>query len=342
MIRFDCDYATGAHPSILQRLSECNLEENPGYGMDSHCDQAGTLLRNLCQAPDADVHFLVGGTQTNTTVIAACLRPYQGVICAQSGHINVHESGAIESTGHKVLALPSRDGKITAQQIDQFCQTHWDDPACVHVVEPAMVYLSHPTEFGTVYTRQELEEIRSVADRWGLTLYVDGARLVYGLAASDLTLPDLANICDLFYLGGTKAGALFGEALVISNDTLKTGFRHMMKQRGSMLAKGWLLGIQFEVLLSEGRYLQIGRKAVDQAQRMQQAFTEKGWPLYVPAQTNQLFLTIPDKDLAALEDRYAWCFWEKPDADHTTVRFCTTWSTKDSDIQTLIQDIRAL
>lgn len=342
MFRFECDYATGAHPKVLEKLVATNLEECPGYGVDDHCGRARTMLKELCQAPDADIHFLVGGTQANTTVIAAALRPHQGVVCAHSGHIAVHESGAIESTGHKVLTVPSDDGKLTGRQIADFCQAHYDDPTAEHTVQPAMVYISHPTELGTVYTREELESIREACDRYGLTLFVDGARLVYGLAASDLTLPDLARLTDVFYLGGTKAGTLFGEAVVITQAALKRDFRYLIKQRGGMLAKGRLLGIQFEALLEDGLYLDIGRKAVEQALRLRQAFLDKGWPLLIQSPTNQQFPILPNDALAALDQNYVSCFQCKVDKDHTAVRFCTGWSTQDEAIDALIRDIEAL
>jgi threonine aldolase len=342
MIRFECDYATGGHPQVMQKLLETNLEACPGYGVDQHCDRAAQLLRELCHAPDAHVHFLVGGTQTNLTVIAAGLRPHQGVICTQMGHIHDHETGAVEAAGHKILALPSTDGKLTAQQIEELCQAHYNDPSVEHKVQPGMVYLSHPTELGTVYTRAELAAIRQVADRYRLTVFVDGARLVYGLAASDLTLPDLAQLCDAFYLGGTKAGLLFGEALVLTAPPLQADFRYLIKQRGGMLAKGRLLGVQFEALLEDGLYAEIGRRAVDQALRLRQAILDKGWPLLIDSPTNQQFPILPDKALEQLSQRYTSCFWCKPDADHTAVRFCTSWSTREEDIDTLIADIQKL
>lgn len=342
MIRFECDYANGAHPKVLEKLVETNAEETPGYGADEHCAHAAQMLKDLCQAPDADVHFLVGGTQANVTVIAAALRPHQGAVCAQSGHINVHESGAVEATGHKVLTLPSDDGKITAQQIADYVQAHYDDPTAEHTVQPGIIYISHPTESGTMYTLEELEAIRKVADRYELPLFVDGARLVYGLAASDITLPDLARLCDVFYLGGTKAGTLFGEAVVILNPALKQDFRYHIKQHCGMLAKGRLLGVQFEALLEDGLYLEIGRKAVTQALRLQKAFLDKGWPLMVRATGNQQFVIIPNEALAVLDQKYTSCFWAKVDKDHTAVRFCTSWSTTDEDVDALIADIKAL
>ena len=342
MVRFECDYAAGAHPKVLQALVDTNLEEHPGYGTDPHCDRARALLRDLCQAPDAHIHFLVGGTQTNTTVISAALRPHQGVICAQTGHINVHESGAVEATGHKVLTIPSQDGKLTAHQIAQFCQGHYDDPTAEHTVQPGLIYLSHPTELGTVYSVAELEDIRRVADQYHLTLFVDGARLVYGLAASDVTLPDLARLCDVFYLGGTKAGTLFGEAVVITQDSLKQDFRYLIKRHGGLLAKGRLLGVQFEALLEDGLYLDIGRRAVVQAMRLRQGFLDKGWPLLANSPTNLQFPVLPDHAAAALSQRYSFSLQSKPDPTHTAVRFCVSWSTRDEDIDALLSTIRAL
>lgn len=342
MIRFECDYSTGAHPKVLEKLLSTNLEACPGYGTDSHCARAAQLLRDLCQAPEADVHFLVGGTQTNMTVIAAALRPHQGVICAQTGHINVHETGAVEATGHKVLPIPSQDGKLTAGAIDQLCRAHYEDVTAEHQVQPGMIYLSHPTELGTLYTRAELEEIRAVADRYQLKLFVDGARLVYGLAASDITLPDLARLCHVFYLGGTKAGLLFGEAVVISDPALKQDFRYLIKQRGGMLAKGRLLGVQFEALLEDGLYLEIGRQVVDQALRLQKAFLDKGWDLMIQSPTNQQFPILPNSALEALEGKYSWEVWGLPGEAYTAVRFCTGWSTSDQDVDALIADLQPL
>lgn len=302
----------------------------------------GPLLRDLCRAPDAHIHFLVGGTQANTTVISAALRPHQGAICAQTGHINVHESGAVEATGHKVLTISSQDGKLTARQIAQFCQAHYDDPTAEHTVQPGLIYLSHPTELGTVYSIAELEDIRRVADQYHLTLFVDGARLVYGLAASDVTLPDLARLCDVFYLGGTKAGTLFGEAVVITQDSLKQDFRYLIKRHGGMLAKGRLLGVQFEALLEDGLYLDIGRRAVAQSMRLRQGFLDKGWPLLVHSPANLQFPVLPDHAAAALSRQYSFSLQSKPDPAHTAVRFCTSWSTRDEDIDALLSTIRAL
>ena len=342
MRRFDCDYITGAHPRVLQALAETNLEEHPGYGDDGCCRRAAGLLRDLCRCPEAEVHFLTGGTQANLTVIAAALRPHQGVVCAQTGHIHAHESGAAEATGHKTLPLPAPDGKLTAEALEALCRDYEDQAGGAYLVEPAMVYLSQPTELGTVYTLAELEAIHRAARAHGLLLFVDGARLAFGLAASDVTLPDLARLCDVFYLGGTKAGLLFGEAVVLVNPRLRPGFRILMKQRGAMLAKGWLLGVQFEALLSDGLYLDIGRRAVAQAMRLRAALEEKGWPLRSDSPTNQQFVVLPDAALDALSRDYALSILERVDADHTAVRFCTGWSTRDEDVDALIRDIRAL
>ena len=342
MIRFECDYATGAHPKVMEHLMETNFEECPGYGVDDHCANAARMLKELCQAPDADVHFLVGGTQTNMTVIAAALRPHQGPISTVMGHINDHETGAVEATGHKILGVPSADGKLTAAQIAEVCQSHLDDPTIEHKVQPGMVYISHPTEMGTVYTLEELEAIHKVCRHYGIPLFVDGARLVYGLAASDITLPDMARLCDAFYLGGTKAGLLFGEAVVITNDALKRDFRYLIKQRGGMLAKGRLLGVQFEALLKDGLYEEIGKKAVAQAQRLQKAILDKGWELLIQSPTNQQFPIVPNEALAKLDEKYSNCFWNKVGDTHTAVRYCTSWSSRDEDIDALIADIKAL
>ena len=342
MIRFECDYTTGAHPKILEALVNTNGESCPGYGVDGHCEHAAAMLRELCRAPDAGVHFLVGGTQTNTTVIAAALRPHQGVLCAETGHINVHETGAIEAAGHKVLALPAKEGKITAQQIDNYCQAHYDNVAWEHMVQPGMIYLSHPTELGTVYTRAELEAIRQVALRRRLPLFVDGARLPCGLAASDITLPDLAQLCDVFYLGGTKTGLLFGEAAVITNPALDQDFRYLIKQHGGMLAKGRLLGVQFEAFLTEGLYEETGRREVAQALRLRRAFEAKGYPLFVNSPTNQQFPILPNEHIARLEKDFSFEVWEVVDEDHTAVRFCTSWSTSDEDVNALVQAVETL
>lgn len=342
MIRFDCDYLEGAHPQILRILLDTNMEQTPGYGEDGYCACARDKIKKACEAPNADVHFLVGGTQTNMTVIASVLRPHQGVIAADTGHVNVHETGAIEATGHKVLALPSADGKLTAKQIYDRYRAHWDDFTAEHMVQPGMVYISHPTENGTLYTKAELEEISRVCRECGLPLFIDGARLGYGLmsSGSDLTLPDIARLCDVFYIGGTKVGALFGEAVVILNDALKPDFRCLMKQRGALLAKGRLLGIQFDTLFTDGLYFEISRHAIELADMIRTGFEKAGCSFLFDSRSNQQFPILEDALLEKLKDRYSWDFWTRVDEHHCAVRFCTSWATTEENVRALLRDIR--
>ena len=344
MIRFNCDYLEGAHPKILEKLQETNFVQTLGYGEDEYCERARAMIREKCGAEDAYVQFLVGGTQTNTTVIASILRPYQGVLCANTGHINAHETGAIESTGHKVLALPSEDGKITAAQVQEAYDAHWADGSHEHIVQPGMVYISHPTENGTLYTKEELKALYETCQKLELPLFLDGARLGYGLMSkgTDLTWQDIAAFTDVFYIGGTKVGALFGEAVVITNASLTKDFRYMIKQRGGMLAKGRLLGIQFETLLSDGLYEEVAGKAVEQAMRLKEAFLDKGYPLLYDSYTNQQFPILPNSHLKQLEEKYSFELWTAMDEEYSAVRFCTSWATRDEDIDALIEDISDL
>ena len=344
MIRFNCDYAEGAHPKILERMTETNFEQMPGYGEDPCCEKAADYIRRDCCLPDADVHFIVGGTQVNMIVLTAALRPHQGAISADTGHISIHESGAIEATGHKVLPLPNTNGKITAAQIRACRQAHYYDETHEHMVQPALVYLSQPTECGSLYTRAEMEAIHEVCRETGLLLYVDGARMGYGLAAedNDLDLPTLAHLCDAFYIGGTKVGALFGEALIINHPALKKDFRYILKQRGGRLAKGWLLGRQFEVLFEDGLYYDIARHADQMAYRIRDGFREKGYPFLFQSSTNQQFPILPNEDLAKLSEKYAYSVWEKVDDAHTAVRFCTSWATREEDVDALLRDLKEL
>ena len=344
MIRFNCDYTEGAHPQILQRLIDTNMEQHPGYSEDEYCRRAAEKIRSLCQAPEAAVHFIVGGTQTNLIVIASALRPHQGVVCADTGHINVHETGAIEATGHKVLGLPSVNGKITAEQVAEYCEEHIHNPAFEHIVQPGMVYISIPTEYGTMYSKDELIALSKVCHQYDLPLYVDGARLAYGLAAegNDLTLPDLAALCDAFYIGGTKVGALFGEAVVITNTAMKKDFRYIMKQKGAMLAKGRLLGVQFDAMFDNDLYFEMGRHATGLALKIRDAFAAAGYPFLIESPTNQQFVVLPDSKLAILERDFAIEYMERVDADHSAVRFCTSWATKAEDVDTLIEAINQL
>ncbi|PWW33515.1 MULTISPECIES: threonine aldolase family protein [Paenibacillus] len=341
MIRFECDYNEGAHERILQRLISTNMEQTSGYGKDAHCDRARSLIRQACENEQADVHFLVGGTQTNTTVIASILRPYQGVIAATSGHIAVHETGAIEATGHKVITVPSEDGKITAHQVKAVYDAHWNDASPEHCVQPGMVYISQPTENGTMYSKAELQALFNVSQQCGLPFFIDGARLGYALASRncDTTLADLARLCDVFYIGGTKIGALMGEAVVILNEKLKPDFRYMIKQKGGLLAKGRLLGIQFETLFEDGLYLEISQHAVDMAMLIHDSLAEQGIAFLYDSPTNQQFPILPDDLLQDLRSRYSFTFWEKVDDTHSVVRFCTSWATQRENVNLLIRDI---
>lgn len=341
MIQFQCDYNEGCHPLILERLVETNMEQTVGYGKDAHCDHARQLIREACQAPDADVHFLVGGTQTNATTIASILRPYQGVLCASTGHIAVHETGAIEHTGHKVLPLPTDTGLITAAQLDEAIQAHFTDGNAEHMVQPGMVYISFPSEVGTIYTKEELTQISEVCRRAGLPLFIDGARLGYGLMsyACDVTLADLARLSDVFYIGGTKQGALFGEALVITSDALKRDFRYNIKQNGGMLAKGRLLGIQYETLFTDDLYFRIARHAIDQAMRIRKALSDKGYQFFIDSPTNQQFPILPNALYERLSQDFLFDFWGRIDEDHVCARICTSWGTKTENVDRLIASL---
>lgn len=344
MIGFNCDYLEGAHPRVLELLQRTNLEQTVGYGEDDYCEQARELIRAACAAPEAAVHFLVGGTQANLTVIAAALRPHQGVLAAESGHINVHETGAIEATGHKVLALPATDGKISAAQVRAAVQAHRADASFEHIVQPGMVYLSQPTELGTLYSKAELRELAAACRALDLYLFVDGARLAYGLsaAANDISLPVLAELCDVFYLGGTKCGALFGEAVVINRPELQRDFRYLIKQRGGMLAKGRLLGLQFIALLTGGLYQEIGRHGDALAARIDAACRARGLPLLAPTVTNQLFPIFTRAQLAELEKEFRFSFWEAVDDMRSAVRIVTSWATTEAAVEQLCAAIRRL
>ena len=337
MFHFESDYLEGCCPQILEALRQTNLEQTLGYGEDPHCATAADRIRYVFDCPDADVHFLVGGTQTNATVISALLRPHQGVLCAESGHINVHETGAVEHGGHKVLALPAIDGKITAAQVRSALQAHHSDFSREHMVQPGMVYISFPTELGTIYTRQELEDLHAVCREWEIPLFIDGARLGYGLEASGCKLlpKDIARLCDVFYVGGTKQGALLGEAVVFTDRGLAEDFRYYIKQNGGMLAKGRLLGIQFETLMNEGLYFQLARRADRLADRIREAFRHKGIPFLVENTTNQVFPILTTDQIAALSAEFGVEPWQIVDEAHTAVRFCTSWATPERALSAL-------
>lgn len=344
MVNFECDYVEGCHPKILERLAQTNLDQTPGYGKDRFCDSAREKIKKACGRQDVDVHFLVGGTQANTTVIASVLRSHQGVLSAVTGHIASHETGAIESTGHKVLELPSQDGTITAGQVRAFCEEHFQCEIKEHFVQPGMVYISFPTENGTLYSKKQLTELSDVCHEYGIPLYMDGARMGYGLTSphNDLSLADIAQLCDAFYIGGTKCGALFGEAVVIVNDALKKDFRYMIKQHGGMLAKGRLLGLQFDVLFEENLYFSICRDAVNHALAIKDAFTRKGVPFLQDSPTNQQFPILTDGQLAYLKKDFACEVWCQPDASHTAVRFCTSWATRKENVDSLLQAVEKM
>ena len=344
MIYFNNDYSEGCHPKVLEALTKTNLEQTPGYGMDAHCRSAAGIIRTLCEDDTLDVHFLVGGTQTNLTVIDAALRPHQGVVGADTAHINVHETGAVEATGHKVLWLPGKDGKITAAQVRDCVLAHRTDESFEHTVQPKMVYISWPTELGTLYSLRELEELRGVCQELGLYLFLDGARLGYGLEAkgNDVTLADIAGLCDVFYIGGTKVGALFGEAVVISNPALKEDFRYLIKQHGGMLAKGRLLGVQFEALLGDGLYFQISRHADALADRIRECLRRNHVRLLVENETNQIFPILPDHILTELKKTYVFAEQCRVDETHRAVRICTSWATDSENVEKLCRDLDAL
>lgn len=344
MIRFNNDYNHGAHPQVLEALMNTNGESYGGYGIDPWCEKAAAEIKKYLDCPEAAIHFLVGGTQANFTVIASALKPFQGVICADSGHIHVHETGAVENTGHKVLALPQSEGKITADQVAGEAENYRTSGVKEHIVQPKMVYISFSTEYGTIYSREELEQIRQVCKKYGLYLFVDGARLGYGLGSekSDVTLADLARLTDVFYIGGTKCGALFGEAVVISNPMLQEDFRSYMKQNGAMLAKGWLLGLQFYTLFLDGLYFEITRQADVYAMHIKAAFEKKGIPFYVESFTNQQFVVVEDAVADRLAENYIFEYETKVDENHSCIRFCTSWSTKPEEVDALVADILAL
>ena len=344
MIRFDSDYIEGAHENILKALYETNFNQVVGYGKDEYCEKARELIKKECENTKVDIHFLVGGTQTNMTVISSILKPYQGVISATTGHINGHETGAVESTGHKVLTVVGKDGKITAKQIEAINQEHLDDASYEHAVQPGMVYISYPTEIGTIYTKEELKDIYIVCKKNKLYLFIDGARMGYGLMAQGnaMSLKDISNLCDVFYIGGTKIGALLGEAVVIVNDELKKDFRYSIKQKGGMLAKGRVLGIQFLTLFEDGLYFEISKHAVEKSMEIKKAFMEKGFAFKCNSVTNQQFPIIPNNKLAKLKDKYVYTFWEKYDENSSVIRFCTSWATTDESVKSLVEDIKSL
>ena len=344
MHRFECDYTEGAHPKILDALLRTNREQTPGYGEDEYCETARKIICLACGKEDMNVHFLVGGTQANATVIGSILKPHQAVVCAEQGHIACHESGAIEATGHKVITLPSENGKITALQVRALLEEHFRDPTREHCPQPAMVYISHPTETGLIYTKQELEELRSLCDEKQIPLFLDGARLGYALGSeeNDVFMADLAELCDVFYIGGTKVGAMFGEAVCICKESLNKDFRYHIKQHGGMLAKGRFLGIQFETLFRDGLYLELGRNAVFQAMRIKEAFRNVGCDFLFDSPTNQQFPILSGAVLSELSKFYSFALWKELPDGRTAVRFATSWATSKEAVDSLIYDVKVL
>lgn len=343
---FQNDYNVICHPKVMEKMLNASALHMDGYGTDAICGNAADMIRTLCGDEDLSVHFLSGGTQTNLTVISAVLRPYQAVVSATGAHINEHETGAIEATGHKILTLPTEDGKITADQIDALAADHYAPvgPAAEHAAQPKLVYISFSTELGTIYSLNELKAIRSVCDKYGMYLYIDGARLGYGLCAADcdLTIEDITRLSDAFYIGGTKQGAMIGEAVVISNPALAADFRYMIKQQGGLLAKGWLLGLQFQALLEDGLYFSEARSANAYADQLRSLLSELGCPLPGYNRTNQVFTILPDKALDILSEDFLFTVWKRVDKEHQMVRFCTSWSTTQEDMDALCNALKRI
>ena len=339
MIRFENDYTRGAHPRILQRLLETNERQTAGYGIDEFCKSAAELIKNACQQSNADVHFIAGGTLTNLTIISSILRPHEAVIAPVTGHIAVAETGAIEATGHKIITIPTKTGKITAAEV----RATLDKPDNVHSPRPGMIFISQSTELGGVYNKTELSAIKEVADEFNIPLFIDGARLGYALAATDcdLTMADIAKLCDIFYIGGTKVGALFGEAVVIVNDSLKRDFRYLMKQRGALFAKGRILGLQFEEFFKDGLYNEVSEYAVKWSQKIKRVLEEVGIALAYPAPTNQLFIEFTEAQFTQISAKYILAPWERRDGI-VVARLCTDWSTRVEDVEAFIADLRKL
>lgn len=337
-LKFVCDYMEGAHPAIMNELLSTNMMQTSGYGLDEFSGSARDKIRKACGAPDAGVYFLVGGTQTNATVIDALLRSYQGVLCADTGHIAVHEAGAIEFGGHKVLPLSHKYGKITAAQVSSYMDTFLSDENHEHMVMPGMVYISQPTEYGTLYSLKELTALSETCHKYHLPLYVDGARLAYALASpeNDVTLKDLARLCDVFYIGGTKCGALFGEAVVIPDPALIPHFFTIVKQHGALFAKGRILGIQFDTLFTDDLYLHIGETALSYAGSIKATLKEYGYRSYLDTPTNQIFVILENNLLRRLEEHAEFSFWEKYDDSHTVIRIATSWATTKEHTEALI------
>ncbi len=337
MISFESDYIEGAHPEILRRLSETNFEQLSGYGSDQYTESAKKKIAAACGLPDAQIFFLTGGTQTNQIVIDTMLRPYEGVVSAQTGHVSVHEAGAIEFTGRKVLNLSSHNGKMDAKELDSFIADFYADGNHEHMVFPGLVYISHPTEYGTLYSKAELTALSEVCHKHKVPLFMDGARLGYGLESrtTDVSLRDIAKLCDVFYIGGTKVGALCGEAVVFTKQNMPEHFVHLVKKHGALLAKGRLLGVQFDALFTDDLYFKISRNAIDRAEELKAIFREKNYKFFIDSPTNQQFVILENSKISELQESVRFSFWEKYDDSHTVVRFATSWATSSENIARL-------
>jgi len=336
MLYFSCDYAEGCHPKVLQALNDTNMVSTPGYGEDEFCNSAKEKIRDYIKCPNADIYFLVGGTQTNQVVIDSMLSNYDGVVAAATGHVAVHEAGAIEYSGHKVITLPAHEGKIDASELKQMLIDHYADDSAEHMVNPGMVYISYPTEYGTLYSREELDAISYICKEYEMPLFVDGARLAYGLAAqSELSMADIAAFADVFYIGGTKVGALFGEAVVFTKGNTPKHMITQIKQHGALLAKGRLLGVQFDALFTDDLYMSMGINAVKQAAIIRDDLKSKGYKLYMENPTNQIFVVMENEKLESFGEKVAYGFWEKYDETHTVIRIATSWATSDNAVEEL-------
>ena len=337
MLSFQSDYIMGAHPNILSALERTNLVATEGYGEDQFCRSAKEKIRSACECPEADVWFLVGGTQTNAVVISTVLERFKGVIAAETGHISFHEAGAVEYTGHKVLMIPGHNGKIDADELDEYIKGFYNDANHAHMVSPGMVYISHPTEYGTLYSKEELTRIAEICRKNSIPLFMDGARLGYGLASydADLTLPEIAKLCDVFYIGGTKVGALCGEAVVFTRGNTPSHFLTQIKQQGALIAKGRLLGVQFDTLFTDNLYFEVSRHAINMAEKLKKLLRDRGYKFYLDSPTNQQFVLIDDYKLEEIEKHVRVSFWEKPNASQTVVRFATSWATTEEELREL-------
>ena len=337
MLSFESDYILGAHEKVLEALIKTNGEMLSGYGNDVHTQNAEQLIKDAAHAPEAEVYFLMGGTQANKTVIATVLKPFEGVIAPTTGHVSLHEVGAIEYTGHKVIELPGRNGKLEADTVKEYLEAFYGDENNSMMVVPGMIYVSYPTEYGTIYSKAELEALRDIADEYGMKLFLDGARLGYGLMSreADMTLADIAELCHVFYIGGTKVGALCGEAVVFAKGCAPERFRSLTKQHGAMTAKGRLLGVQFEALFTDGLYFEISRNAIERAEEMKKLFIERGYEFLIDSPTNQQFVILTDAEMAEISKRCRFCIWERVDSERCAVRFATSFATTKDDIDAL-------